>query len=190
MRGQRAGSARGQRAGSQTRLPGADGVTSEGCETIRGGGSARREYRPSHTCVYSSTHMYTPTRSSAFNRPTYTHEHNAATCTHTDTRQRSPLLLGIERGVQGSSLKSPISGAGLWMLRAVSSRNPGCGSAGRAPALQRAMIGSPGAYSFPLWLPGAAGGQPRRGRTALSAETRPGSPGSWPSSRSPGLCRV
>ena len=46
----------------------------------------------------------------------YTHEHNAAICTHTGMHELLPLLLGIERGIQGSPSKSPISGASLWML--------------------------------------------------------------------------
>ena len=65
------------------------------------------------THVSTQAHTHTPTRSSAFSIPTYTHEHDAAMCTHTDTRELPPLLLSIDRGVQGSPPKSPISGAGL-----------------------------------------------------------------------------
>ena len=187
------GPARGQRAGSQTRLPGADGVTAEGCETIRAGGSARREYRPSHTCGHSSAHTYTATRSSALNTPTYTHEHNAAVCTHTGTRELSPCCSALRGASRAAPRRAPFLVPASGCCRAVSSRNPGWGSAGRAPALPRAcgaVTGNPGAYSFLLWLPGTAGGKPLRGRTALSAELRPGSPGSWPSSGSPGLCCV
>ena len=72
------GPVRGQRAGSQTRLPGADGVTSEGCETILAGGSARREYRPSHTYGHSSAHTYI--------HP-HVHLHSTQPCTLTSTMQ-------------------------------------------------------------------------------------------------------
>ena len=146
------------------------------------------------TRVCTQAHTHTPTCSSAFSTPTYTHEHDAAISTHTDTRELSPLLLGIDGGGPGQPPEEPHFRC--WPLNAagaVSSQNPGWGSAGRAPALQRAcwaVTGNPGAYSFQLWLPRMAGGKPCGGRTALSAEKRPGSPGSWPSSGSPGLCCV
>ena len=50
------------------------------------------------TRVCTQAHTHTPTCSSAFSTPTYTHEHDAAISTHTDTHELSPLLLGIDGG--------------------------------------------------------------------------------------------
>lgn len=62
-------------------------------------------------------------------------------CAHTDTRELSPLLLGIERGVQGSPPKSPLSGAGLWMLPGSQLPEPWLGVCGPGPSSAEGLRG-------------------------------------------------
>lgn len=138
------GPGQGQRTGSEGRITDkasrGDGVTSEGCEITRGGAVPGAGTDPA-TRVSTQAHTHTPTRSSAFSTPTYTHEHDAAICTHTDTRELPPLLLSIDRGSRAAPRRAPFPVLASERCRGSQLPEPWLGVCGPSPSSAEGLLG-------------------------------------------------